>query len=181
MVLDRSRSLQMAHDCARHAFEKGQLVWRQPIPRLLVQDAVCADAMTARAPNGHSSIETRVRRASHEWEVAEALVLAKVVHDKIWKVARVVNRQSREFWSKINSVIAKALLFRENGGAKAQAVVLELRTPARQRQSPRGFGEEETVSPVEEGYETSTRVQTQSPQLRKCCQGLVVRCLRGII
>jgi hypothetical protein len=151
------------------------------IPRLVVQDAVCTDAVAAGAPNGYSGIETRIWRASHKRKVAEALVLAEIVDYQGRSIARVVERQRAVLWSEIDGVVTQTLLLREYGGAKTQAIVFKLSLSTRQGQSSRGFGEEEAVSPIEEGYETSSRIQAQSSQLRKRRQGLVVGCFRGIV
>lgn len=171
----------MPHYCPSHALQESKLVRRQAIPRILVQHAVCTDAVTAWAANWNSGIEARVRRAFDEGKVAEAFVFAEIVDDEGRKVARIVERERAVFGSEVDGVVTEALFFGEDGGAEAQTVVFEFGLASLQRQSARGFGEEEAVGPVEEGYETSPRIQAQRSQLRKRRQGLVVRRSRGVV
>lgn len=181
MVFRCPGSFQMPHYCACHALQESELVRRQAVPRVLVQNAVCADAVAAWAADWYSGIETRVWWALDKGKVAEAFVFAEIVDDKGRKVARIVERERAVLRSEVDGVVTEALFFGEDGGAEAQTVVFEFGLASLQRQSARGFGEEEAVGPVEEGYETSPRIQAQRSQLRKRRQGLVVRRSRGVV
>lgn len=181
MVFGRPRSLHMAHDGAGHALEKGQLVGRQSIARLLVEDAIGANAMARRTANGDAGIEARIGRALDKRIVAEALILAQVVYDERGQVTGVVEGQRRILWGKINGVVAQALLLGEDGGAKAEAVVVKLGLARVERQGFGCFGEEEAVLAVEEGNEAAAGIQAQRPQLGKGREGLIVGDAGGIV
>ena len=108
----------MPHYCPSHALQESKLVRRQAISRILVQHAVCTDAVTAWAANWNSGIEARVRRAFDEGKVAEAFVFAEVVDNKVRQVARIVERQRAVLGSEVYGVVTETLFLGENGGAK---------------------------------------------------------------
>ena len=93
---------------------------RQAISRILVQHAVCTDAVTAWAANWNSGIEARVRRAFDEGKVAEAFVFAEVVDNKVRQVARIVERQRAVLGSEVyggKMVVPKANRSSSNSGS----------------------------------------------------------------
>lgn len=181
MVFGRPRSLHVAHDGAGHALEEGELVGCQSIARLLVEDAVGANAMARGTTNGNASIEARVGWALYKRKVAETLVLAQVVYDERGQVTGVVEGKCRILWGEIDRVVAQALLLGEDGGAKTEAVVLKLRLARVEGQGFGRFGEEEAVLAVEEGNEAAAGIQAQGTQLGKGREGLIVGDAGGIV
>jgi hypothetical protein len=96
---------------------------RKAVPRLIIENAICANVVPAWAANGYSSIEPRVGVPRNGSKALEAVVGRQIVHDKKRCFGVVIECQPRPVGSRqVDRVIANALLFGDDGVAPEQTV-----------------------------------------------------------
>src|SRR5690242_20402373 len=127
MIFSCSRHLQVSHHCPCHVFQKVHLMGGKAIPRLVIQNAECANIVPAWAANGDSCVEAGSWSSHDRRKQLEATVCQQIVHHKGGYAGDWVERRAGPIRCKIDCVIADAPFFWEDCVAPAQAVLGELR------------------------------------------------------
>ena len=164
----------MAHNGASHIHEKSKFILGDTVAGFVVQDAVRSDGMPAGTADGNTSVKSWMRWIGYKGIVPESVVLGQVVDNQgrvvMIAIVGVVGLLPRQ----PDCIVIDALRFGNNRSSPLQAVMVKLRLSCGQGRGTRGFGKNEAVAAVEEGYQASTSIQSESAQLSKGGQGLVI-------